>query len=709
MKILANNRVTRTPDFTNQFGRRVKNLHSIRLLITACFLSFVLAALPLTRLSANNAPSPTPRPRPTPAPRPAPVQLLSGVVQKGGTSSSQPLPNVHVSLFEATTGQPTILGQATTNGSGRFTIRYTRSTSQSIFFVQADVSADVKFITVLHPDSPISVTINELTTVAASYSMAQFLRTGVISGNSFGLQLAAGMSDNIVTSMTGQSSPVLLNSPNADQTNSLRSTRSLANLLAACVGHPDVTASLFDLTTPPGGLPPHTTAEALANLARDPGHNVDGIYALTLLSNLYAPPLVAMPDAWTVTVKINDSGSDDPRFLISGPGNLAFDGRGYVWVSNNTVQGTPYSGRFNLVFKPNGQPANGTNGTPRSPLTGGGVLGGGFGVIIDPRGFAWFGNFGWGNCEGCDPSCNGNGSISQFTLSGAPVSPPNGYQGGPLRAQGLGEDADGNIWISSYGNDSVWVFRHGDPYQSVGVHVYHGAGPFDVAIASDGTAWVCNTGGLLFDVFPRSIAKYALVNGTLQRQFLHFLPHAHGLRGLSLDSEGNAWLAALGSNVIYVFRPDGTQLVGSPFSGGGMDAPWDTAIDGEDNVWVANFGPLELLSPPFRGRLTNLWGIHAPPGHNVGDPISPSTGYTVPTAGEQVLLHNGDPLYGQGALPSFIPMMRQTALGIDQAGNIWSINNWKPDFYIDTIGMNPGGDGIVIFVGLAPPPTTQVH
>src|SRR5712671_2719523 len=65
---------------------------------------------------------------------------LSGVVQTGGTSSSQPLPNVHVSLFEATTGQPTVLGQATTDASGRFSIRYTRSTSQSIFFVEADIS-----------------------------------------------------------------------------------------------------------------------------------------------------------------------------------------------------------------------------------------------------------------------------------------------------------------------------------------------------------------------------------------------------------------------------------------------------------------------------------------------------------------------------------------------------------------------------------------
>ena len=68
---------------------------------------------------------------------------LSGVVQTGGTSSSQPLPNVQVSLFEATTQQPTMLGQATTDASGQFSIRYTRNTSQSIFFVTAEVGEGV--------------------------------------------------------------------------------------------------------------------------------------------------------------------------------------------------------------------------------------------------------------------------------------------------------------------------------------------------------------------------------------------------------------------------------------------------------------------------------------------------------------------------------------------------------------------------------------
>jgi len=623
---------------------------------------------------------------------------LRGVVQTGGTSSSQPLPNVHVTLLEATSALPTVVGQATTDALGRFTIQYRKRNSSSIFFLKADIGEGVEFVTVLGSNLPQSATINELTTVAASYSMAQFDRSGVISGNSFGLQIAAGMNDNIVVSSTGESSPVLLSSPNADQTNSLRSTRSLANLLAACVNDPDVTASLFNLTTLAGGLPPHSTAEALANLAREPGQNVDGIYALTLLSDLYTPSLITMPDAWTVTIKFNDSGDD--TMLIGGPGNLAFDKRGYAWVTNNTVQGTPNSSNFNLVFKPNGQPADGRNGTPRSPLLGGGILGAGYGVTIDPHGHVWFGNFGWGPCDDCDPSPDGNGSISRFTLTGNPVSPPDAYQGGPVRAQGMVSDAGGNIWISSFGNNSVYVFKHGNPHQSVGFDQQLGGGPFDIALAADESAWVSNGLGLP----PASVAKYALVNGALQQQFRHFL--GDQLRGISLDSHGNAWVASQGDNFVYALRPpEGTEM--GHFSGGGVDGPWGVTVDGEDNVWVANFGPLES-GPPFTGRLSKLAGVNPPPGKNVGDPISPPTGYTVPTAGSQVLLHNGDPLYGPGEPPSLIPIMRQTSVVIDQAGNIWSLNNWKPDFDIDA-SSNPGGDGIIIFVGLAAPPANQVH
>src|SRR5437899_12299200 len=90
---------------------------------------------------------------------------------------------------------------------------------------------------------------------------------------------------------------------------------------------------------------------------------------------------------------------------------------------------------------------------------------------------------------------------------------------------------------------------------------------------------------------------------------------------------------------VYALGPDGAELCHScQFNRGGIDGPWGITVDGEDNIWVGNFGPLRLRSN-FMGRLTKLWGVNAPPGHNVGDPISPRTGYTVPSAGSEVRLH----------------------------------------------------------------------
>ena len=127
---------------------------------------------------------------------------------------------------------------------------------------------------------------------------------------------------------------------------------------------------------------------------------------------------------------------------------------------------------------------------------------------------------------------------------------------------------------------------------------------------------------------------------------------------------------------------------------------------GDDNIWVANFGPQVPNNNFTTSAITKLAGSNPrtrPPGLTTGQPISPPSGYTLPSAGEQVLLHTGDPLYGAGNPPSFSPLMRVTGVVIDQAGDVWACNNWKPDIDVD-VYSNPGGDGICIFVGLAKPP-----
>lgn len=628
-----------------------------------------------------------------------PLATVDGVVQSGGTSSERPLAGVQVTLYEAAGGRTTVLEQAGTDADGEFALHAASGESRGVFYVTADVARGVRFAAVLGPRLPRVVTVNELTTVAAGYATAQVMDDNGVTAGDLALRLAAGMNDNIVDTATGTSSQVLLSSPNADQTNSLRSTRSLANLLAACIDLNGVTSSFLALTKPHRSPAPETTLQALANVARNPGKDVQQIYRLTKRSGAFTPALESQPDAWTVVVKVNDSGSDVKDELFGGPGNLAFDARGYAWVTNNVIQGETGSSSYVVVLQPNGRPADGRNGTPSSPLDGGGILGTGYGVTIGQDGSGWFGNFGWG---GDNPTPGIDGSVSQFSAAGVPLSVPNGYVGEPNRVQGMATDAKGNIWMASFADDSVYVFLGGDPDRVVRHQEYRGSQPFDIAISPDGSAWVSN-GFLGTD--PGSVSRLELVGGKLHRRLLRFVGRA--MKGISVDSQGNAWVASLNDNAVYGLRPDGSLL--GPFAGGGVYGPWDVTVDGEDNLWVANFGPIAANNTLPVGRLSKLCGVNrdaCPPGKKLGDPISPVTGYTVLSAGSQVLLHNGEPLYGEDAPPSFIPMMRQTASVIDRAGNVWTINNYKPNFDVDAT-VNPGGDGILIFVGLAPPPARR--
>jgi hypothetical protein len=620
---------------------------------------------------------------------------LRGFVQSGATHNVLQLKGAQVKLFEATSSQPVMIGQAISDASGRFTITSDRSTSDSIFYVTATLGGGVVLAAVLGPSLPAQATINELTTVAFSYSMAQFLDNGALRGNAFGLRIAAGMNNNIVNVSTGDSSPVLLSSPNADETNALRLTRALANLAAACVrnGKNDCD-TLFALATPPGGSMPADIVQALFDIAHNPANNVGGIYSQSNVLEIYSRSLESQPDAWTIAVKVNDSGDDN--FLFGGLGNLVFDYRGYAWITNNVVQGTTGSSNWAMVLKPDGSPSDGTNGTPLSPIMGGGLLGGGFGICKDTQGFIWLSNFGWG---GVNPTPSG--SASEFDLSGQPLSPPDGFQGGVYRVQGIESDQANNIWLASLGNNRVVVYPGGDADNSV---IFQGDDvflPFGIAIAADGSAWVTNANPI-----EGSISRFELVDGTITRTFHKLL--GKELKGVVVDPLGNVWTSGGADDTVYALTGDGTVIGG--FTGvGGMKGPWGLAVDGDDNIWVADFGAT-LPGDVLTGRLTALAGANAatrPAGLNMGDPITPPTGYTLPSAGSQVLLHNGVPLYGVGAAPSFIPMMRTTGLAIDQAGNVWTVNNWKPDFDID-ITSNPGGDGVVIFVGLAKPPRTQL-
>ena len=142
---------------------------------------------------------------------------------------------------------------------------------------------------------PANVIINERTTVALAYALAQFADGPNITGKAPGLQNAAAMAQNLVDLTTGQAGSVLSSPPNGSETSTWPEFNSLANLLATCVNAPAACVSLFALATPPGGQPPRDTLQAVENIAHYPAQNVNQLFDQSKVLTLYEPVLGFSP------------------------------------------------------------------------------------------------------------------------------------------------------------------------------------------------------------------------------------------------------------------------------------------------------------------------------------------------------------------------------------------------------------------------------
>lgn len=620
---------------------------------------------------------------------------VTGTVSSGPSGSTTPMSSTSVTIYQVQNGTSIHLGSTTTNGQGQFTLKITQNPNGGVYYAIATQNSAVKLMASLGSGPYLNVVINELTTIASAYAFSAFFSGGLLTGSNLPLQIASDMAQNIASSQSGTVSTMLQASPNAYETNAWSLVGTLGNISSACVRSlPNACSDLFALTPSMAGVAPTNLIQSLVNLARNPSQNVLAIFNLGSASQIFSPKLTADQgpassnslqklDAFTIAIKFNNTGSSSCPF--GGPANVAFDQNGYLWINNNVVQGYSYSSQCLIVLKPNGQPADGSGSTVTSPITGGGILGSGFGIAIDLLGNIWSGNFGWG---GLLPS---TGSITKLSSLGVPLSPSTGFIGGSYQVQGVAFDQSNNLWLASNGNDRIIIFPNADPNNAI-TYSDTNTSPFGVAIDQSGSAWFSYTG-------TDAVSKFSLRGNSLIKDLTVPLASRSNPKGIAIDSGGNAWAVAGANSTAYFITPTGTLTA---YTGRGLDSPWGVSIDAADNVWIANFGDANNLSNRYGViRLCGTSRNNCPSGAQVGDAISPTNGYTLPSGGSQVLLANGLPLYGAGGPPSFKPLMRMTSVNTDMAGNVWAANNWKPSSLNDT--TNPGGDGMVVFVGIATP------
>jgi hypothetical protein len=251
---------------------------------------------------------------------------------------------------------------------------------------------------------------------------------------------------------------------------------------------------------------------------------------------------------------------------------------------------------------------------------------------------------------------------------------------------------------------------------------------FDVTPDNHGNAYVSCIGN--YDEDPEKCAlsavyKVAIENGKLVIKAAWYSDYAspinkqegfESLRQVALNGDGDVVVVGVASSRATVLSKDDLTFKG--YYDVNTYAPWGVKIDQKGTVFLANFGH-------DTGSVRDgTFDLQAPFGVTMlRDPSHPETArlLTVPTGGSEVMLANGHPLYGTQTRPGepviliqgeptfshirmkcFQPIMRLTSTNIDGAGNLWCMNNWKPSALVD-VADNPGGDGVVIFLGIAEP------
>ncbi|MGA7343783.1 MAG: NHL repeat-containing protein [Terracidiphilus sp.] len=404
------------------------------------------------------------------------------------------------------------------------------------------------------------VTINEATTAAAVYALAQFLSAGgnlgATSTNTVGLKNAVATAQALANISTGSSpGPAFA----ANGSSPAAKIDTLANLLNACTSSTDggsACSGLFSATATPGETPENTLDAAL-NLVRNPAQNVAALYALASSSSAFTPALAKQPSDWTLFINYTGGGMNSPT-------SLGVDSAGNVWVASQL-------GGAASLFSPLG-----------APLLAQGITGSGlsisFGLAVDAKNNAWITN--WPN-PNSNPPVAGN-TISVFNNTGASVAGSSGYSTGTdTYPNAVAIDTDGSAWVADWGDSELTHLSSsgqelsGSPYSSGQL-----IDPFAVALDASHNVWVSNVGGATVTRVSQDGSQFTSYDCCDDPE------------GLAIDQSGNVWVPNYDDNSISEISGAGTVLSSGGFTSASLDDPDDIAIDGGGTVWISNYrGP----------------------------------------------------------------------------------------------------------------------
>ena len=430
-----------------------------------------------------------------------------------------------------------------------------------------------------------TVAINELTTVAGAWALAQFTdNTGQVIGtsstNATGLTNAIDLAqtdladtssgdpagfwaNNFVTdaSCTGGSPPT--------NCGGLERLDTLANILAACVNStgPSSTACVTLFNNAGSAT---TTLAAAHAIVTNPTGNVASLFGVqgSPSGAPFQPDLTSAPSDWTLGLEFSPSLAN-----IVAPQSIAIDASGDVWMTNiygnSVTELTPSGGLVGNFNNTNTIGANFNNP---------------FGLAIDTAGNVWVTNYTTGN------------SVTELTSSGALAGNFNNTNTSGANfdwGSGVAIDAAGNVWVvNSLGNSVTELTSAGALVGNFNPNGNSFRFPQYVAIDAGGNAWVTNCGISCEGGSPSVGSVTELTSsGGLVGNFNNtnnIGANFNAPGGVAIDSAGDAWVTNSRNNSVTELTSNGSLGGNFSPSGASLDVPEGVTIDAAGNLWAVN-------------------------------------------------------------------------------------------------------------------------